>query len=106
MRPARVDASGVYLAVERGAVAPEGETALPRLAGPPAFVRRVDVLTRLAPEHVALDEPVREEPLLRVAIDERRRRGLPHLGRQRGKRDVGSWLDAGHGKHPHCRRAG
>src|SRR4051794_1877810 len=54
-----------FLPVERGLVGREAQAALLRLGFRPAPIRGADVLTRLPPPHVALEEPVdqRRTPL-------------------------------------------
>ena len=62
----RVDVRRLVLAVERRAVAREGQSTLRRLGLAPAVVSATDVLTSLAPADPALDQPINEwpEPLL------------------------------------------
>jgi hypothetical protein len=50
----------VFLSIERRAVAPESETALRRLALPPSRIGVTNVVARLPPAEIALEELVDE----------------------------------------------
>src|SRR3954449_4465334 len=56
--PVRVDARRVRLTVERRAIGVERETALPHSTIAPAFIGAANVLARLPPADVALEEQV------------------------------------------------
>ena len=97
LRPAVVDAHRAVLAVKRGPVALQRLTALVRLAGPPVLVGAPNLLRRLAPAHVGLEELVRHRwARLHCHVGGGWHRAQPqHAGRRRPPRVTWSATEIG-----------